>query len=375
LQQIKLNNYEIKLQHPQVFFFHYAIAVTSNAVNYCTMIKIQFEAEMRNLTKILLTLIILILSLNAYANSIFKTPYGDSEVTFKVQQYKNTPIYYVIGLSGVPGSENEGHTSNAGFVITDKGVVVYDALGTPILGYQLLSAIKKITNKPIAYVIAGHYHADHVYGLQAFKEHSKAVIIGQDSAYIYINDPVSKNRLIQRRESLFPWVNEKTYLVKPNETYSEHKIIDMGDTTIELIHAGTAHSPDDTIMIVKKYAVVFSGDLIYAGRLPFLGGDAVNTKNWLKGLNYLQNIKPTPRFIIPGHGAPDTDPARSIAFTKNYITFLRVTMGKAVDLLNDFAETYDKTDWTQYKNVKTFNAANRSNAYRVYIEMESELFE
>jgi len=325
--------------------------------------------------KLLLTLLSIFSISNSYAINPVKTPYGDSEVEFKVHHVKNTPVYYVIGLSGVPGSENEGHTSNAGFVITDKGVVVYDALGTPILGYQLLTAIKKITNKPISHVIAGHYHADHVYGLQAFKEHSKAVIWGQESAYIYINDPASKKRLSQRRESLFPWVNDKTYLVNPDKTFSNHKTFDMGDTKIELIHAGTAHSPDDIIMIVRKYGVVFSGDLIFAGRLPFLGGEDVNTKNWLKGLDYLQRIKPTPKLIIPGHGAPDSDPTASIAFTKNYITYLREKMGVAVEELNDFADTYNTTDWTKYKNVKTFSAANRGNAYRVFLEMESEMFE
>jgi glyoxylase-like metal-dependent hydrolase (beta-lactamase superfamily II) len=312
---------------------------------------------------------------SSYAATVVTTPYGDSEVEFKVLQFKDTPVYYVIGQSGIPGSDNEGHTSNAGFVITEKGVVVYDTLGTPILGYQLYSAIKKITDKPITHVITGHYHADHFYGLQAFKEHTKAVIWGQKAAYIYLNDPAAKSRLNQRRESLFPWVNDKTYIVEPDKTFAQNKTFDMGDTKIELIHAGTAHSPDDIIMIVKKYGVVFSGDLIFAGRLPFLGGEDVNTKNWLKGLNYLQNIKPTPRFIVPGHGAPDTNPTRSIAFTKDYIAFLRTTMGAAVEQLDGFAETYKKADWSKYKDVKTFTAANRGNAYRVFLEMESELFE
>jgi len=325
--------------------------------------------------KYLLLIISFFILSTIQAQDIVNTPYGESEVEFKIQQFKDTPIYYVIGLSGVPGSENEGHTSNAGFVITEKGVVVYDALGTPILGYQLLTAIKKITDKPITHVIAGHYHADHVYGLQAFKEHSKATIWAHQSAYIYINDPASNKRLKQRRESLFPWVNEKTYLVKPDKTFSNNKTLDMGDTKIDLIHAGTAHSPDDIIMIVRRYGVVFSGDLIFAGRLPFLGGEDVNTKNWLASLEYLQHIKPNPKFIIPGHGAPDSDPSNSIAFTKDYITYLRKKMGAAVEQLDSFDMTYRNTDWSQYKNAKTFTAANRGNAYRVFLEMEAELFQ
>ncbi len=330
---------------------------------------------MHNLIKIVSSTLLLINNSIAHAEKIVNTPYGESQVEFKVQQVDNTPVYYVIGQSGIPGADNEGHTSNAGFVITKKGVVVYDTLGTPILGYLLYSAIKKITDKPITHIISGHYHADHFYGLQAFKEHSKATIWAHKSAYVYLNSPAAKRRLAQRQESLFPWVNEKTYIVNPDKTFSKNKTLDMGDVQIELIHAGTAHSPDDIIMLVKNYGVVFSGDLIFSGRLPFLGGEDVNTKNWLSGLSYLQQIKPTPKLIIPGHGAPDTDATRSIAFTKNYLSFLRKVMGDAAEQLNGFAETYKNTDWSKYKNAKTFTAANRGNAYRVFLEMESELFE
>jgi len=66
------------------------------------------------------------------------TPYGPVSLPFELHQVPATPVYYVTGESGVPGTDNEGHTSNAGFVVTDRGVVVFDALGTPALGYRLL---------------------------------------------------------------------------------------------------------------------------------------------------------------------------------------------------------------------------------------------
>jgi glyoxylase-like metal-dependent hydrolase (beta-lactamase superfamily II) len=78
-------------------------------------------------------------------------------------------VYYVQGMSGVASEENQGFNSNAGFVVTKEGVVVFDALGTPVLGEKLIAAIRKITDQPIKRVIVSHFHADHVYGLQAFK--------------------------------------------------------------------------------------------------------------------------------------------------------------------------------------------------------------
>lgn len=302
------------------------------------------------------------------------TPYGESSVPFELQKVPDAPVYYVVGLTGVPGAENEGHTSNAGFVITEKGVVVYDALGTPVLGYRLLQEIRKLTDKPIAIAVAGHYHADHIYGLQAFRQHTTAEIWAQRDSSLYINAPNAQRRLIQRREALFPWVDEQTFIVKPDKTFIDKQQFDMGDTRIELIHAGPAHASDDTIMIVHGYGVVFSGDLIFGGRLPFLGGEEVNTKNWLAGLKYLQQLKPQPRFVIPGHGIADRNPAESIRFTRDYILFLREKMGHAVENLTQFDQAYTETDWSKYKNVPTFNAANRGNAYQVYLEIESEQF-
>ena len=66
----------------------------------------------------------------------------------KVEQVPGAPIYYVIGHYGVPNERNEGHTSNAGFVVTDEGVVVFDTLGTPALGDALLRHIRKNNSKP-----------------------------------------------------------------------------------------------------------------------------------------------------------------------------------------------------------------------------------
>ena len=102
------------------------------------------------------------------------TPYGPSSLPFELQQIPGAPVYYLVGRSGVPDADNEGHTSNAGFVVTDGGVVVFDALGTPALGYRLLQRIREVTEQPIERIIVSHYHADHIYGLQAFREHADA---------------------------------------------------------------------------------------------------------------------------------------------------------------------------------------------------------
>ena len=76
-------------------------------------------------------------------------------------------VWYFRGESGAASAANKGFMSNAGFVVTADGVVVFDALGTPALGRAMATAIGRVTKAPIRRVVVSHYHADHIYGLEA----------------------------------------------------------------------------------------------------------------------------------------------------------------------------------------------------------------
>src|SRR5437588_10281031 len=105
------------------------------------------------------------------------SPYPAITIPLKIDQVPDKPIWHSTGNPGIPGKDNEGNTSNAGFVVTSDGVVVFDALGTPSLGWALLQEIRKITDKKIRYVVTSHYHADHIYGLKASKDHPGAIMV------------------------------------------------------------------------------------------------------------------------------------------------------------------------------------------------------
>lgn len=309
------------------------------------------------------------------------TPYGAVSLPFKLHKVPDAPAYYIIGKSGVPDAVNEGHTSNAGFVVTDDGVVVFDALGTPALGYRLIQRIREVTDKPIKRVVISHYHADHIYGLQAFEEHAgKPEVIAQRLALGYIGGnrasqgEAAQRRLEQRREALFPWVDENTYLVPPDTTFEKEYTFEMGGLTFVLRHMGPAHAPGDSIMLVKELGVLFSGDVIYKGRIPFLDSPDTDIDRWLDGLAYLDNLEPAPRFIIPGHGDASDDVHKAISFTQGYLKYVREKMGQAAENFVPFAEAYQNTDWSAYSDMPAFDASNRGNAYRIYLEMEARSF-
>lgn len=309
------------------------------------------------------------------------TPYGPSSLEMKLHKVAGAPVYYVLGLSGVPGPDNEGHTSNAGFVVTDAGVVVFDALGTPAAGYRLLQRIREVTDKPIERIVISHYHADHVYGLQAFEEHAgdppvwaQTLALGYVSGDNASQGEDAQRRLEQRREALFPWVDEHTHIVSPDQSFDDDVSFEVGGVSFLLKHLGPAHAPGDSIMLVKNYGVLFSGDVIYKGRVPFLDSPETDTKRWLQGLKYLTELQPQPRYVIPGHGQPSDNVSEAITATQGYIEYVRAAMRKATADLISFDEAYAATDWSAYQDLPAFEASNRGNAYRIYLEMEAEAF-
>ncbi len=276
-------------------------------------------------------------------------------------------IYYVKGEAGI-ATDNEGFISNAGFVITKKGVVVFDALGTPSLANDLIKKIKSVTSQPIKKVVVSHFHADHIYGLQAF-EKLGAEIIAPLGAQKYIQSEAAASRLNERRNSLAPWVNKNTHLVLPDTTVEKSTTFTLGEKTFTLNFMGKAHSDGDLTMLVKPDNVLFSGDIIFRKRIPFVGN--ADSKKWLETLTQLETNGLTA--LIPGHGPATDKPDKVISLTRRYLAYLRKVMGAGVNEFTPFSEVYDNADWSEFKNLPAFDAGNRINAYQVYLSMEAEL--
>jgi glyoxylase-like metal-dependent hydrolase (beta-lactamase superfamily II) len=294
--------------------------------------------------------------------------YPPVNVAMKVKQV-SPHVYFVQGRAGI-ATDNAGFISNAGFVVTPDGVVVFDALGTPSLAAKLLGEIRRITTAPIRTVVVSHYHADHIYGLQVFKDQG-AQIIAPEGARDYLSGDVAESLLESRRKLLAPWVNGHTRLVVPDIYVSKEHVFELGGVSFKLTPLGSAHSEGDMVMLVEPDNVLLSGDIIFEQRIPFIG--EANTRNWLNTLNRMRNVKVAA--IIPGHGPMARSPGKVIAATYRYLAFLRKTMGEAVDKVEPFSEAYEKVDWGEFAFLPAFDEANRRNAYNVYLSIEQEFLE
>lgn len=286
----------------------------------------------------------------------------------KLDPIKVAPnTYYVQGMAEMGSVHNRNFISNAGFVITDGGVVVIDSLGSPVLAQALVASIKNLTAQPIRKVIVTHYHADHIYGLQVFKALG-AQIVAHAAGKLYLSSDVGAQRLASSRQTLAPWIDDSTRLVAADEWISGETTFTMGKVRFVIKPVGPAHTAEDIALFVPSTGVLFAGDLVFQARIPYVGN--ADSRGWIAALTALKGV--APKIIVPGHGPHSNHALQEIKFTSDYLAHLRAMMSPAALNLDPFDEAYAKADWTEYEGYPLFRAVNRMNAYNIYLSIQQE---
>src|SRR3954468_5084803 len=158
----------------------------------------------------------------------------------------------VEGTDGVYIFRNGNHQSI--FIVTKDGVIATDpiAYGRPTGGQQYVDEIKKVTDKPIKFLIYSHHHYDHIAGGKPFKD-AGATIIAHKNVKVH----------------LAPLADPNTVL--PDESFDGKKIIKLGGTTLELHYLGLNHSDSNIVMRLPKEKIIFVVDTIPVGTFPGRG--------------------------------------------------------------------------------------------------------
>jgi len=140
------------------------------------------------------------------------------------------------------------------FVVTSAGVIATDPIGygRPQAATTYIDEIKKVTDKPIKYLIYSHHHYDHIAGGQPFKD-AGAKIVAHKKA---------KERLAVLKDPATPL---------PDETMDKSKTIKLGGTTLELTYIGLNHSDTSIVMRLPKEKILFVVDFIPVGQVPGRG--------------------------------------------------------------------------------------------------------
>ena len=274
-------------------------------------------------------------------------------------------VWMVQGASALGTPANRNYISNAAFVVTPAGVVVIDALGSPALAEELIAAIGRITPQPIRHVIVTHYHADHIYGLQAFKALGAQITAHRDGQ-LYLNSDTAALRLAASRDELAPWIDGNTRLVAADRWITEPLRFALGGVEFMVQPVGPAHTAEDLVVFLPGQRILLAGDIVFRGRVPFVG--QADSGRWIEALDRLLAFDA--RLIVPGHGPVSSLATADLQLTRDYLVYLRQSMAKAAQNLEPFDAAYARTDWSRFEHLPLFRAANRINAYNTYLLME-----
>jgi glyoxylase-like metal-dependent hydrolase (beta-lactamase superfamily II) len=219
------------------------------------------------------------------------------------------------------------------FVVTKDGVIATDpvAYGRPTGGQTYVDEIKKVTDKPIKYLVYSHHHYDHIAGGKAFKDAGARVIAHR-----------------KVKERLAPLGDPNTVL--PDEVFDGKRNITLGGTTLELNYVGKNHSDSMLVMRLPKEKIIFTVDWIPIQGVQFRGMSD----------NYLPDFEDSLKKVIamdwdtliPGHPGPGGKQTGTKDDARNALAYLQdlsAEVKKQVDAGKSYADAQKDIKLPKYE--------------------------
>ena len=258
--------------------------------------------------------------------------------TDPARRFTVTPL--AEGVYAVIRDDRPGYMVDANnlLVVNDSDVVVVDSNGAPSITRQVVAALKRLTDKPVRYVVNTHYHDDHIRGNQVWREAYPGVeFIAHEFAREYLPGQGATNRknflsgapgfladlkgLLQagknpaggpltpeERASLESDVSlasfvlsegDKAETVLPTITVRDRLTLVRGARVIDILHLGPGHTGADLVVHLPREKIVATGDLV-AWPVPLVGNPQSHPATWSTALGRLRDLHAA--ILVPGHG-------------------------------------------------------------------------
>jgi len=221
--------------------------------------------------------------------------------------------------AAIDGPERKA-ISNAGFVIGDDGVLVIDSLFTAEAAQALVSEIRKLTPKPIRYVVNTHYHVDHTGGDQVLRE-AGAIVIAHKNVRAWVRT----DNLNLFGDRTTPELKARIEaLALPDLTTDKDLTIWLGSRKV-VVQTVLGHTGGDLIVSVPDAKVMFTGDMLWRKVAPNLIDGSVEqwsaTAADFIGVPGAAGVR-----FVPGHG--DVADAKDVEEFRGYLLELRRLVGE-----------------------------------------------
>ena len=250
------------------------------------------------------------------------------------------------------GNPNLGYFSM--FVVTDEGVIAIEPINTEH-SKGMLKAIKKITNKPVRYLLHSHNHWDHSKGGKVFRDQG-AKIVAHAEAVEWMKD------------------NPHPDLVLPDQDWSGmRKNIVLGNKTIELHYMGMNHGLGMTVFLLPKEKVVYVADIVTPNRLPFSIAD-FNIKEWSRTLSQLEKMNFKKAIYSHTHAKDPIGNMSDVTQTREFFEDLQAAIIAEFKKGTSFYQVPTTLKLPKYEHWDFYNEWLPINVWKMMFHMEMGAF-
>lgn len=210
------------------------------------------------------------------------------------------------------GSSANSFAANAGIVVGKDGIVVVDSLISAKEAQRFIKDIRKISGKPILYVINTHYHLDHTFGNAEFAKLGAVIVSHANCRENMIKKGEDTLKNI-KEYGLTPEQMEGTVIAYPSLTFTDRMSIDLGDESVDLIYVASSHTTGNILVRVPDKKVLFTGDILFTDFHPYMADGDI--PGWIRNIDYIETLDVDR--IIPGHGP--LSGKKDLSDMKNYL--------------------------------------------------------
>jgi quinoprotein relay system zinc metallohydrolase 2 len=258
---------------------------------------------------------------------------------------------------------NYGDIVNIGFIIGDRCVAVIDSGGSLRVGEALYHAIRRLTAKPVCYVINTHMHPDHVFGNAAFLPEQPVFVGHIRLAGALAARGQNYTHALQRDLGA---AADGSEIIVPTLEVADRLELDLGGRVLELRAWPPAHTDSDLTVFDRKTGTLWLADLLFIDHLPALDGSLIG---WLRAIDALAAERP--KRIVAGHGeSPNW--RQALAREQHYLRTLRdetraaLRAGQTLTQAVEHVGVGERDDWL------LFDDFHRRNVTAAYAELEWE---
>jgi cyclase len=211
----------------------------------------------------------------------------------------------------------EGAGGNIGVSVGEDGIVIVDDQFAPLAG-KIKETLKKLSDKPLRFVLNTHFHGDHSGGNAQFSK--EATILAHENV---------RKRLAEGTKVLGGEVRPSEREALPVITFNDRATVHLNGEDIRAVHFPHGHTDGDSVIFFPKSNVVHMGDDFVTYGFPFVDvGNGGSVSGMIAGCEKVLQMTSADTKFIPGHG-----PISTAVDLRKYVDMLKETRGLVAESL------------------------------------------